>query len=209
MQKSKEDYISSENVLILAPTGKDGELTARFLSDAGFAAEVCSSVVDLCRKISKNAGIALLAGEALEQQGISILKEELLRQPPWSDIPLIVLTSGGGANPTNAATLEALAEIGNVTLIERPIRLMTLVSAVKSALRARRKQFEARDFLSAEIKAKEKLQISEERFRALQQATPDGSGHRALGSRSSGGVSGGCRFQRRWCQKYCSGAPRT
>jgi PAS domain S-box-containing protein len=174
MQKSKEDYISSENVLILAPTGKDGELTARFLSDAGFAAEVCSSVVDLCRKISKNAGIALLAGEALEQKSVSILKNELRRQPPWSDIPLIVLTSGGGANPTNAATLEALAEIGNVTLIERPIRLMTLVSAVKSALRARRKQFEARDFLSAEIKAKEKLQISEERFRALQQATPDG-----------------------------------
>ncbi|HEX8636928.1 MAG TPA: PAS domain-containing protein, partial [Pyrinomonadaceae bacterium] len=174
MRKSRENDIGNENVLILAPTGKDGELTARFLGDAGFSPEICVGIGDLCRKISETAGIALLAGEALEQKGVVALKEELRRQPPWSDIPLIVLTSGGGANPANAATLEELAEVGNVTLIERPIRLMTLVSAVKSALRARRKQFEARDFLEAEIEAKENLQISEERFRALQQATPDG-----------------------------------
>lgn len=174
MRKSKENDIGNENILILAPTGKDGALTSRFLSDAGFAAEICGSVAELCGKISETAGIALLAGEALEYEGVAALKEELRRQPPWSDIPLIVLTSGGGANPANAAMLDELAEIGNVTLIERPVRLMTLVSSVKSALRARRKQFEARDFLLAEIEARKNLQSSEERFRALQQATPDG-----------------------------------
>jgi PAS domain S-box-containing protein len=89
----------------------------------------------------------------------------LQNQPKWSDIPLIVLTSGGGENPANIETIEELSRTGNVTLIERPVRLLTLMSAVKSALRARRKQYDARDFLIAEMESKEALQQSEERLR--------------------------------------------
>ncbi|HEX8367857.1 MAG TPA: ATP-binding protein [Pyrinomonadaceae bacterium] len=165
MQTSKGQNKREERILVLAPTGRDGELTARFLGEAGLTFRICGSLGELCREISTDAGAVFLTGEALEAETVSILTYTLHRQPPWSDIPIIVLTSGGGENPANADTLAELSEAGNVTLIERPVRLMTLSSAIKSALRARRKQYEARDFLLAEIESKEELRRSEEQLR--------------------------------------------
>jgi PAS domain S-box-containing protein len=168
MQASKgQQNKREERILVLAPTGRDAELTARFLGEAGLTAEVCGSLFELCREISENAGAVFLTGEALEPENVSILIDTLRRQPPWSDIPIIALTSGGGDNPANIDTLAALSEAGNVTLIERPVRMMTLGSALTSALRARRKQYEARAFLLAEIESKEELRESEERYRNL------------------------------------------
>jgi signal transduction histidine kinase len=65
------------------------------------------------------------------------------------------LTSGGGETPVNADALEMLCEAGNVTLIERPVRVMTLLSTIKSALRARRRQYDVRRHLDAETRARE------------------------------------------------------
>lgn len=162
---SKGQNKQEERILILTPTGRDAAMTERVLKDAGLHCEICDSDVELCRKAAEKSGLIFLTGEALTPETMAMLTETLQKQPPWSDIPLIVLTSGGSENPSNAETLSELAEIGNVTLIERPVRLMTLISAVKSALRARRKQYDARNFLSAELQAKEALRQSEERLR--------------------------------------------
>jgi len=89
------------------------------------------------------------------------LVESLAQQPAWSDIPLVVLTSGGGETPANTEALAALGGAGNVTLIERPVRLMTLMSAVRSALRARQRQYDVREHLAAERRSKEALELSE------------------------------------------------
>ncbi|HEY0049039.1 MAG TPA: ATP-binding protein [Pyrinomonadaceae bacterium] len=165
MQANKGQNKREERILVLAPTGRDAELSARFLGEAGLTSKICGGIGELCREISENAGAVFLTGEALEPETVALLTGTLQRQPPWSDIPIIVLTSGGGENPANADTLAELSEAGNVTLIERPVRMMTLGSALKSALRARRKQYEARDFLLAEIKSKEELRLSEEQLR--------------------------------------------
>lgn len=174
MQTNKGQNKREERILVLAPTGRDAELTARFLGEAGLSSKVCGSLGELCREIAENAGAVFLTGEALEPETVSALTETLRRQPPWSDIPIIVLTSGGGENPVNADTIAELGEVGNVTLIERPVRLMTLGSAVKAALRARRKQYETRDFLLAEIESKEELRLSEERYRNLFNSIDEG-----------------------------------
>jgi PAS domain S-box-containing protein len=165
MKVSKVLNNQDERILILAPTGKDAMLTARFLNDAGLYSEVCSGIEELRRKMLEEAGLIFLTGEALTLDTTATLVEELLKQPPWSDIPLIVLTSGGSDNPSNADIIEELSIVGNVTLVERPVRLMTLVSTIKSAIRARRRQYEARDFLIAEIESKEALRQSEEQLR--------------------------------------------
>jgi hypothetical protein len=138
MRNSKENDIGTENVLILAPTGKDGELTARFLSAPVFAPEICgvsATCAGKYRKAPESRCSRRSAGTARRRR---FERGRLRRQPPWSDIPLIVLTSGGGANPTNARRSKSSPKSETLPLIERPIRLMTLVSAVKSALRARR-----------------------------------------------------------------------
>lgn len=154
----------NETILILAPTGRDAEMTARVLTEAGLKPKVCQEIRELCGEMLANAGLLFLTGEALTPETTSDLITALSSQPPWSDIPLVVLTSGGGENPANIEALQLLSEAGNVTLVERPVRLMTLMSAVKSALRARRRQYDARDYLIAEIKSREALEESEERL---------------------------------------------
>jgi PAS domain S-box len=111
------------------------------------------------------SGLALLTGEALTAEAMQCLIAALAKQPAWSDIPLVVLTIGGGDTPGNVEALATLSRAGNVTLIERPVRVMTFLSAIKSGLRARRHQYEVREYLAAETRAKEALEQSEQRLR--------------------------------------------
>jgi signal transduction histidine kinase len=144
-----------ERILILAPTGRDAAMTASFLTKAGLRAEVYGDIHHLCREIHVGSGLAFITGEALTFEALHCLTEALAAQPAWSDLPLVVLTSGGGETPDNAEALLALAEVGNVTLIERPARVMTLLSTIRSGLRARRRQYDVRDYLAGETRAKE------------------------------------------------------
>jgi signal transduction histidine kinase/CheY-like chemotaxis protein len=144
-----------ERILILAPTGRDASMTARFLSEAGLQAKVCGTIEELCEDVINGAGLAFLTGEALTKEALRCLVEALAEQPTWSDFPLIVLTSGGADTPANADALRALSAAGNVTLIERPVRLMTLLSTIRSALRARNRQYDVREHLNRETRARE------------------------------------------------------
>lgn len=153
-----------QRILIFAPTGRDGELSARVFADHQLQADVCAKPQELGEQLSVGAGLVFLTEEALTPSVMQCLDKELEQQSTWSDIPLVILTSGGGETPQNAEALATLVERGNVTLIERPVRVMTLLSAVKSALRARRRQFDVRDYLAAEQRAKDEL------TRAIQRA---------------------------------------
>jgi signal transduction histidine kinase/CheY-like chemotaxis protein len=143
-----------ERVLILAPTGRDASLTGKYLAESGVSVEPCAAMEELCEKLSAGAGAALISEEALTPHALRCLVEALGRQPAWSDFPLVILTSGG-ATPANLGTLKSLGEVGNTTLVERPTRVITLVSAIQSALRARRRQYQVRDHLAAEKRAQD------------------------------------------------------
>src|ERR1051325_712516 len=149
MTNGGQDGDRDERILVLAPTGRDAALTARFIGDAGLTAHICASVEELCERMHAGAGLAFITGEALTPDAMLCLVAALSAQPTWSDFPLVVLTSGGGETPANAEVLNALGEAGNVTLIERPVRVTTLVSTLKSALRARRRQYDVRDHIAA------------------------------------------------------------
>lgn len=144
-------------ILILAPTGRDSQLTAQVFNDYSLLTEVCNGAEKLCEQLEVGAGLLFLTGEALTPSTTQCLIEALEHQPTWSDIPILVLTSGGGQSPENVEALATLGKGGNVTLVERPVRVMTLVSTVKSALRARMRQYEVRDYLAAEELSKNEL----------------------------------------------------
>lgn len=154
-----------QRILILAPTGRDASLTARFLDSERLPWEIFGSIEELCQKLLDGAGLVFLTGEALTPRAMLCLTEALAQQPAWSDTPIVLLTSGGGGEPANAEAIARLSEVGNVTLIERPVRVATLLSAFKSALRARRRQYEVRDYLIKEEVSKEALRRSEEQLR--------------------------------------------
>jgi signal transduction histidine kinase len=150
-------------VLLLAPTGRDAALIAKVLGEAGVAAESCASIEDFCHRLEEGAGAAFITAEALTPHAVRCLAEVLGEQPQWSDFPLVVLTGGEGL-PPNLGIFKPLWEIGNVSLVERPTRVLTLVSALQSALRARRRQYELREHLVEQRRAQE------ERTRLLAEA---------------------------------------
>jgi signal transduction histidine kinase/CheY-like chemotaxis protein len=138
-----------ERVLVFAPTGRDAVLTCEILSGAGFAATPCDDLDGLSREVLRGAGMAVLADEALSPETVSHLLDVLGSQGPWSDLPLIVFTRRNSTDDV-LATLEPL---GNSTILERPVRVKTLVSACQAALRARRRQYEVRDLLRSQAQA--------------------------------------------------------
>ena len=133
--------------LVFAPLGQDGPLTREFLAAGGLTAESCRDARELCRKVDEGCGAILLAEEALDAMSTSGLIETLILQPPWSDIPIVIVTSDGRLGEERIRRLRVFGPAANVTLLERPFRPATLISTVDAGLRARRRQYQVRDLL--------------------------------------------------------------
>src|SRR5687767_3473780 len=135
-----------EIVLVLAPTGRDTPLACGLLAErAGILCEPCTNVGELCDRIRTGAGVVLLAEEAIDGPGARKLVETLATQLPWSDLPILVLAGNEADEEYGVSMLKALRTRLNITVLPRPARIVTLLSAVQSALRARRRQYEVRD----------------------------------------------------------------
>jgi PAS domain S-box-containing protein len=148
-------------VLIAAPFGRDAQSVAKLLEEAGHEAVICPDLRELGARIDGRTGAVLLTQEALVGDMVA-LNEALDRQPPWSDVPFVLLiaASGGRSRRAEAARLQFLKLATNCVILERPIGKRSLISAVASALRLRRKQFEMRDRLV-------ELRESDRRFKAI------------------------------------------
>ncbi len=152
--------VLERRVLIVAPTGNDAMLTANFLEEADLATKVCTDVAQLAEEVNKGCGALILAEEILGQESISILIQALAEQPVWSDIPILLITSGGEVNQTQLRQLAVFGPGGNVTLLERPFRPITLLSALEVALRSRQRQYEARESVQQLKRAHDEIQLS-------------------------------------------------
>src|SRR5882724_10802425 len=136
-----------ERVIIIAPVGQDAAAMATLLDAQGFETQICNGSDDYSRQITDSAGALLLTEEALESAQGSLLLDVLKAQPPWSELPLIILTSGGESRRAGLLNLAAAAA-GTVTLLERPISTLTLLRSVQVALRSRRRQYQVRDLVT-------------------------------------------------------------
>ncbi len=145
-------------ILLLAPTANDSRLTRNFLFKGGISSEICANMEALRLGVAEGAGAILLAEETLEPHAIGLLVETLAQQPSWSDVPIMIITSGGEASLERLHRLALLGPGGNVTLIERPFRPGTLLSAAESALRARRRQYQVRDLLDEISQARDQAE---------------------------------------------------
>lgn len=165
---------NTERILICAPFGRDSDLIQRELQAAGFSTVECRSIEQLCVRFKDGAGAALIGDQAFAQPGaVGFLSEALAQQPPWSDIPVLVVTSGGGSTEKRREVLRQLQSLGRVTLLERPLRPATLISSLKAAIRTRRQQYQIRDYVKNLEESKEALRESEKQFRTLANAIPN------------------------------------
>jgi PAS domain S-box-containing protein len=170
------DNSDQMRVLVLARAGRDAAVTTSVLSEEGLPLGICRSIDELCERIAQGAGAAIVAGEALGPAALDLLARYSRKQPPWSDFPLILLIGGRG-KAVIPRILEAVGTTGSVTLLERPMMREALISAVRVALRARRRQYEIRDHLRERERAAAALRQSEERFRIALANSPIGVAH--------------------------------
>ncbi len=145
--------------MILAPTGRDAALTASTLEKAGLKSRICGSLTELCQQIRLGAGAATIAQEALTPDSGQLFADALCDQPAWSDFPLLISTVNGALASQHQLTDGFLSQFGNVTLLERPMRLQTMLSAVRTALRTRRRQYQARDLILQRERTLARLEI--------------------------------------------------
>ncbi|MEJ7934483.1 ATP-binding protein [Sphingobium sp. AN558] len=137
-----------ERALILAPHGRDASVAATILQEASIQSTLCASVPTLVDNLEQGAGFALLTEEGLRSADLSPIAQWLAQQPEWSDFPFILLTHKGGGLERNPAARRFLDALGNVTFLERPFHPTTLISLAQSALRGRRRQYDARSRLA-------------------------------------------------------------
>lgn len=163
---SNEVTCNSCTVLIFASLGRDAQYIQSLLVSANINAQIANSVSDLASSINTDTAAIMLTSESIARQDLSLLTARLDAQPTWSDIPFIYLAPSRQTAFTNRPTtvLNLLPEhINNVMVLERPLSMESLLSAVKWALSGRYRQYIIRDQLEELGRTSERLRISNER----------------------------------------------
>ena len=153
-----------QRVLILAPSGRDAHLAEAALSREDIRCHICADLAELRREIGKGAGAVLVAGEALPREASVEPDDWIGPEPPWSQLPLIVL-GGRASSRETSAIMRRLERYKNVTFLRRPVPKVTLISITRAALESRRRQYMVRDLLTERERAAEAALERETRLR--------------------------------------------
>jgi signal transduction histidine kinase len=146
----------SERALILTPAGRDAAIAAAILAEAGVTSVICRDLGELFTQMNAGAGLAVIVDDVLRSADLSPLSAWIAAQPSWSDFPFLILTQRGGSVERNPVAQRLAATLGNVNFLERPFHPTTLISSVRTALRGRLRQYEARERIE-EIRRAEAL----------------------------------------------------
>lgn len=155
------------SILVLAPEGRDAEVIGSVLAEIGVATQPCADLAAL-RGCLADTVTALILSEGALSGGVEPLTAWLEGQPPWSDLPIVILTSRR-TRQAGQGRQAFFRTLGNVTLLDRPLHREALQSAVQAAVRGRARQYRTRSHLEEIIQATNRLEERvEERTRALQ-----------------------------------------
>jgi signal transduction histidine kinase len=158
-------------VLVLAPVGRDAAAVAGLIERTGLRPIICETPQQLIENLERVIEVVLIAEEALYGENVRVLEQWVARQPPWSDQPFVLLTNHNEGPKFAAFRRELVVRLRNVAFLERPLQAITLQATVRTAERARRRQYEARAYLEAQRGAAARLErLVGERTRDLELA---------------------------------------
>ena len=154
------DLVSSERVLVLAPIGRDASIASLILREGGIESGVVADFAGLLDQLDRGVGAVVITEEAVNASDVALITAWLDRQPAWSDLPIVLLTHQGGGPERNPAAARLAHALGNVTFLERPFHPTTLISIATTALRGRRRQYEARTRIQEVREAEARLRVA-------------------------------------------------
>ncbi|MBD9389082.1 PAS domain-containing protein [Agrobacterium sp. AGB01] len=151
---------SDTSALVYAPIGRDAEIAVSLLKEAGVAATAVSDIASFVAKLSDDIAFAVVTEEAFRSADLRGFSAWIEAQPSWSDLPFVILTNRGGGPERNPAAARLSEVLGNVSFIERPFHPTTFISVALSAMRGRRRQFDARARIEALDEGERRLQTA-------------------------------------------------
>lgn len=131
-----------QRIVICAPTGQDAVLAQKVFASEGIDSVVCCDAAQVLEELPKGVGALLLVEEAVRGHAMTSLVEYVASQPTWSDLPIVLLTRSGA---DSLDVQRAVKQLGNVTLLERPVRTIALIAVTRAVMRARKRQYQVRD----------------------------------------------------------------
>src|SRR5262245_51043403 len=102
---------NATRVLLLAPTAKDASASQALMEGGGLTCQACRDLVEVCAQVANGVGVLVIPEEAVLNGRGKELAHVLKEQPPWSSLPVIVLTAAG---PDSAVKVRAILELGDV-----------------------------------------------------------------------------------------------
>lgn len=166
--------MAAERALILAPRGRDAAVASALLGEVGIASQACPDLTALCLALDDGVGLLILVEEAVRTADLQGLVAWIGAQPPWSDLPVVLLTMRGDGSERTPEAARLTELLGNVTFIERPFHPTTLISVVRTCLRGRRRQYEAQAHLVERDRLVADLASERARFATLIEHLPVG-----------------------------------
>lgn len=163
----------SGHVLIVLPLGRDAELAAQSLQQAGLQTKICADVHTLVQSLSTTTAVLLLGEEALSAQNLEDILQVLRNQSAWSDLPILLLNKQRAYGSREIQVTRRLMEVTSVTIMDRPLRKVTLISTVQAALRARQRQWQVRDLLEQRESNAQALLEAKQQAEAANRAKDD------------------------------------
>ncbi len=146
--------------LIHAPIGRDAQIAASLLQEAGVQPKTAPDLSSFVAGLGDDIAFAVVTEEAFRSADLRAISAWIETQPSWSDLPFIILTNRGGGPERNPAAARLSEVLGNVSFVERPFHATTFISVARSAMRGRRRQYDARSRIEALDEGERRLQTA-------------------------------------------------
>ncbi len=132
------------SVAVCAPFGDDAPALARLFEEWGATVRSCRCPETVTASVRDGELTLLVLTEEVLEAFAAPLVEALQEQPPWSDLPLLVM-SAEAARGGSGAQWNFLRQFANLTILHRPTASNLLRASFDSACRARAWQFTVRE----------------------------------------------------------------
>ena len=151
---------SKATALIFAPQGRDAAVAQSLLDEAGIRSNSVESLAAFAEALGDETAFGVLTEEAVRFSDLKPIAAWIATQPSWSDLPFVVLTQRGGGPERNPAAARLSEVLGNVSFLERPFHATTFVSVARTAMKGRRRQYEARTRIEELWQGEQRLQTA-------------------------------------------------
>jgi signal transduction histidine kinase len=160
-----------QRILVLAPIGRDAPAIADVLRRVSLDSLICVDVAALVTALDAGCGAVVLTEEALFGDGFDAVAGWVDRQPPWSDMPFVILAGRDIRLEVLRWRQHTLEKLRNASILEKPLDALSLSSASQAAIRGRQRQYELRSYVAVRAAAAATLEaLVVTRTRALEAA---------------------------------------